>query len=119
MGASDTPLSFEDFPSVMPMPEASASSGTAASARRKKKHHGGVEGSARKGGRKAPASNKGKAAANSFTGGRTIVFTIGGMAYSEMRVARDMMARESKEIIYGSTAFLTAKDFVDDLQSLS
>ena len=117
LGASDTPLSFEDFPSVLPMPESSSSSGAAASARRKKKHHGGVEGSARKGGRKAP--QKGKTAATAFTGGRTIVFTVGGMTYSEMRVARDMMERESREIIYGSTSFLTAKEFVDDLSSLS
>ena len=125
LGVSETPLSFEDFPSVMPMPESSASSGTASSVRRKKKHHGGVEGSARKGGKKkqwdTPGGNtgKGKTNAMSFTGGRNIIFTVGGMAYSEMRVARDMMAQESREIIYGSTAFLTAKEFVTDLSKLS
>ena len=121
IGAGD-PLSFEDFPSVMPMPESSASSGTAASARRKKK--GGVEGSARKsGGKKWNASHgggkKGGSNAQTFTGGRSIVFTIGGMSYSEMRVAREIQAQENREIVFGSTSFVTAKDFVDDLSKLS
>lgn len=124
LGVSD-PLSFEDFPSVMPMPESASATGTAASARRKKKGHGGVEGSARKGGgqkrwNNAHGSNsKGKSATASFTGARTIVFTVGGMSYSEMRVARDIQEQENREIIFGSTAFLTAKDFVDDLSKLS
>ena len=124
LGAGD-PLSFEDFPSVMPMPEANASTGTSASARRKKKHHGGVEGSARKGsGQKRwnkanETAAAGKKPASSFTGGRSIVFTVGGMSHSEMRVARDIMAQESREIIFGSTSFITAKNFVEDLASLS
>jgi syntaxin-binding protein 1 len=125
VGADEQPLSFEDFPSVMPMPESSASSGTAASARRKKKHHGAVEGSARKGAgaskrwASTAASSKGKASATSFTGGRNIVFTVGGMAYPEMNVCRDIMAQESREIVFGSTAFVTAREFVDDLSTLS
>lgn len=122
LGVGDTPLSFEDFPSVMPMPESSGSSGTASSARRKnKKHNGGVEGSARKGGQKKKQwdNSAQKKPSAGFTGGRSIIFYVGGMAFSEMRVARDMMASESREIIYGSTAFVTAKDFVDDLSKLS
>ena len=123
LGVSDEPLSFEDYPSVMPMPESSGGTGTASSARRKPKSKGGVQGSARRGGKKkeydTAHGSKGKASATSFTGGRTISFTVGGMAYSEMRVARDIMAQESREIIYGSTAFLTAKDFVDALSKLS
>ena len=124
VGAAD-PLSFEDFPSVMPMPESNASSGTAASARRKKKSQGGVEGSARKGGpqkrwNSAHGGNtKGKASATTFTGNRNIVFTIGGMSYSEMRVIREVQEKENREIIFGSTAFLTAKDFIDDMATLS
>ena len=125
LGVGD-PLSFEDFPSVLPMPESNASSGTAASARSKKKQHGGVQGSARKG--KADqkrwsnahgTATAGKKPAASFTGGRSIIFTVGGMAYSEMRVARDIMEQENREIIFGSTAFITAKDFVEDLSKLS
>ena len=121
---ADEPLSFEDFPSVMPMPESAASSGTAASARGKKKQGGGVAGSARKGsGQKRWNSAHGatpkKTSAAAFTGGRSIVFTVGGMAYSEMRVARDIMAAESREIIFGSTAFVSAKEFIEDLSKLS
>ena len=123
VGAAD-PLSFEDFPSVMPMPESNATSGTAASARRKKKA-GGVEGSARKGGGQKRwntahgGNNKGKGNAPTYTGGRSIVFTIGGMAYSEMKVARDVMEKENREIVFGSTSFITAKDLVDDMAKLS
>jgi len=123
---ADDPLSFEDFPSVMPMPEQNASTGAAASARRgkNKKHHGGVEGSARKGGGKgkftsASGATSKKGVPKTFVGGRSIVFTIGGMSYSEMRIARDIMDQESKEIIFGSTAFVTAKEFVEDLSKLS
>jgi Sec1 family len=108
------------------MPEASASSGTAASARQKKKQSGGVQGSARKGKGDQKRWNNahgtataGKKPAASFTGGRSIIFTVGGMAYSEMRVARDIMAQEGREIIFGTTAFITAKDFVEDLSKLS
>ena len=124
IGAGD-PLSFEDFPSVMPMPESAAGTGAAASARGKKKGNTGVQGSARKGGgkqrwNKAHGGNtKGKSTAQSFVGNRTIVFTVGGMSYSEMRVARQVQAEESREIIFGSTAFVTATDFVDDLSKLS
>lgn len=125
VGTDDEPLSFEEFPSVMPMPESSASSGTAASARRKKKQHGGVEGSARKGAgaskrwASTSGASKGKASATAFTGGRNIIFTVGGMSYSEMQVCREIMAQESREIVFGSTAFVTAREFVDDLSTLS
>lgn len=125
VGAADEPLSFEEFPSVMPMPESNASSGTAASARRKKKQHGGVEGSARKGAgaskrwASTAANTKGKASATSFTGGRNIIFMVGGMSYSEMSVCREVMAQESREIVFGSTAFITPREFVEDLSTLS
>ncbi|CAB9500639.1 Syntaxin-binding protein 1 [Seminavis robusta] len=125
LGVGDQPLSFEDFPSVVPMPE--ASSGTAASSARgrKKKHHGGVEGSARKGGGKKDwnkahgGATSGKKPALTFTGARSVVFTVGGMAHSEMRICREMQELENREIIFGSTAFVTAKDFVEDLSTLS
>lgn len=126
VGAAD-PLSFEDFPSVMPMPEANATTSSAASARGKKKGAGGgVQGSARKGGggkkwnsAHGSGSSKGQKAAQTFVGGRSIVFSVGGMSYSEMRVTREVQEQENREIIFGSTAFVTAKDFVDDLSKLS
>jgi len=115
-------LSFEEYPSVLPMPEANASSGIAASARRKK-----VQGSARK---KNPENSRwtqsvtsgskgGRSKHAQFTGGRTIVFMVGGMSYSELRESRTIMERENAEIVCGSTAFVSAKEFINDLSTLS
>jgi syntaxin-binding protein 1 len=54
----------------------------------------------------------------SFSGGRSIVFVMGGMSYQELRVARDVMASEAREIVAGSTAFLSPSEFVADLTRL-
>lgn len=54
----------------------------------------------------------------SFTGGRSIVFVLGGMSYMELKAARDVMMNESREIVIGSTTFLSPKDFVHDLTLL-
>jgi len=47
-----------------------------------------------------------------------MVFMVGGMSFSELKVARDVMNKESREAIVGSTAFLSAGDFIDDLALL-
>lgn len=44
---------------------------------------------------------------------------MGGACYPELRVAREVMESESREIIVGSTAFVTAHDFLADLQKLA
>lgn len=57
--------------------------------------------------------------ATMFTGGRNMVFMVGGMSYSELRVVRDIMERESREIIAGSTKFVNPSEFLEDLHTLT
>lgn len=57
--------------------------------------------------------------AANFTGGRNLVFMVGGLSYSELRVARDIMERESREIIAGSTKFVNPSEFLEDLHTLT
>lgn len=98
------------------------SSAGAGSARRRSK---GLEGSARK---KKGATDKWSRTGNSqtptgpatsFQGGRNMVFMIGGISYLELKVARDIMDKESREIIVGSTKFVSPSDFIDDLTTLA
>ena len=115
-------LSFEDFPSVVPMPDMPSASTSATSARRRGKA---AEGSARK--KKGATSkwsrtgNEEPAAATggNFVGNRNIVFMIGGLSYSEIRVSREVMEKESREIIIGSTAFLNPSDFLKEMSTLT
>ena len=53
-----------------------------------------------------------------FSGSRLIVFTVGGMAYSELRVAREVSKKQCREIVTGSTGFLSPSDFLEDLAQL-
>jgi syntaxin-binding protein 1 len=137
-------LSLDEYPSVMPMPDmaptasmggmrggkrgggSATSAGSASSARSREAS------SARKS--RGPSKNWSKSMAGSssadgsttggadgptrFTGGRAIVFTVGGMSFSELRVAREVSARESREIVAGSTAFISPSDFLEDLAKL-
>lgn len=109
-------LSFEDYPSVVPMPQQiGGSSGTAQSARKRR-----PEGSARRGGATDRWQRKDKpSATDKFEGGRVIVFVVGGMCFSELRVAREVMAKENKEIIAGSTCFLKPSDFIEDFTNMA
>jgi syntaxin-binding protein 1 len=113
-------LSIEDYPSVIPMPAMPAVSTSAASARRRK-----AEGSARK---KKGATDKWSRAgstqsasgtAANYSCGRSIVFMVGGVSYSELKVAREVMEKESREIVMGSTKFVSPSNFMDDLSTLS
>jgi hypothetical protein len=113
-------LSIDEYPSVIPMPAMASSANGASSARRR-----GAEGSARKkkaGGTekwsKTGVSETGKTAATHFVGGRNLVFTVGGMAYSEMKIAREVMEKESREIIFGSTEFVNPSSFINGLSTL-
>ena len=110
-------LSLDDYPSVTPMPQTPTSSvrsstGAASSARKR----GGdttrwsAASSARKEKRSGGPAN--------LSGGRNIVFVMGGVCYSELRVALEVMENHSREIIIGSTAFVTANEFMEDLGHL-
>jgi syntaxin-binding protein 1 len=130
-------LSMDDYPSVLPMPDMpSTQGGSAASGKRGSGGSGagasargsraGQAASARKAG--GPTSRWGKSSTRqasassgpkSFNGGRAIVFMMGGLSYSEMRVARQVMMKESREVVIGSTAFVSPQEFVEDLAALS
>jgi hypothetical protein len=113
----------DDFPSVLPLPDAESmlapSSTTKAKSVRKatsaavwpKKSRnggGGVGGSGFTGARKKKSTHA----------GRQIVFMAGGMCYSELRSAREVMNSTGAEIMIGSTRYISPKDFTVDLHSL-
>ena len=119
-------LSTDEYPSLIPMPlSANTQSSVTASARRRAGK--GTEGSLRKskGGATDKWNKMGSSAtkqtsnATYYTGGRNIVFMVGGLSYSELRVGRDIMERESKEIIMGSSKFVNPKEFLEDLHTLA
>jgi syntaxin-binding protein 1 len=116
-------LSMDDYPSVVPMPDLPSSSKSAASSARRRGKA--AEGSSRKkkgatsqwsrSGNAEPVASSG----GNYVGNRNLVFMVGGISYSELRVAREVMEKESRELVVGSTAFLSPGDFIDELSSLS
>ncbi len=116
-------LSVDEYPSVIPMPmSATSSSAGAGSARRRGK--GASDGGTRK---KGGATDKwGKLGTSTlspnnvgnYVGGRSLIFMVGGLSYSELRVIRDVMEKESREIIAGSTKFVSPTEFVEDMHTL-
>jgi hypothetical protein len=111
---------MEEYPSVVPMPDMPSSSSAAGSARR----GGSAKGSARK---KKGASSKftrstgaetSSGSVGNFQGPRGIIFMVGGISYTEIKVSRDVMEKEGKEIIVGSTSFLSPAEFLSELESL-
>jgi hypothetical protein len=117
-------LSLDDYPSVTPMPIQA----TARTNNGKSPKSGGaavVVGSARKrdGGTASRFTGadgtKRSTGPMNFTGGRSMVFVVGGCCYSELRVAREVMEAQSREIIMGGTSFLTTEQFLDDLGKLA
>ncbi|KAI9223501.1 Sec1-like protein [Blastocladiella britannica] len=51
-------------------------------------------------------------------GGRTVIFVLGGMTYSEIRATYEVAAAAGKEVLIGSTHIVTPGKFVDDLKNL-
>jgi syntaxin-binding protein 1 len=116
-------LSTQDYPSVIPMPMSATSTSVTSSARRRSK---GPDSSARK---KAGATDKWSKLGDSttksagsgshFVGGRNMIFMVGGLSYPELRVAREIMEKESREIIVGSNKFISPGEFLEDLKCLA
>lgn len=89
-------LDIEEYPSVLPLPVSDG--GIATTARKKKTKKGAVK---------------------VFTGPRKLVFVAGGLGYSEICAAEEIMSTSDREIILGGTSFLSATDYVEKLKSLS
>jgi len=107
-------LSFEDYPSVVAMPEqVGGSTGVAHSARKRRE----TKGSATSKWQRAAPKGDGKAG-DYFEGGRIIVFMIGGMSFAEIRVSREVQDKENREVVAGSTCFIKATEFIEDIGSL-
>ena len=101
-------LSETDYPSIMPLPvQGDVNGGSVRSARR-----GGGKAAENRWGDKGDTSKK------KWTGGRQIVFVVGGVTYSEIRGAYECMKEGSKEVIVGGTSFLRPKDFLEGLEVL-
>merc|ERR1712232_390348 len=107
-------LSVTDYPAVRDLPENyGSSSGTAHSARPRNAGSGATSRWAR------AKTSKDGSSHETYEGGRIIVFVIGGMSFSELRITREVTKKESKEIIAGSTCFMSPATFIDDLQRLA
>ena len=107
-------LSVEEYPSVMPLPDAEAmlgpSSVSKAKSVRKRASASWTQSSVG-----SSLSSQGKKKSH---GGRQIVFVMGGMCYSELRAAREVMNASGTEIVVGATRCISPKDFAQDLHSL-
>jgi len=111
-------LSIEEYPSVMPLPESSVrSSGTAQSARRRSEASS-IRGSTTSRFRRSSGASSDPTSGDAFSGERCLVFVVGGLCFSELRVTREVMSKESKEIIIGSTHFTKPTDFMQDVSKL-
>eukprot|EP00584_Thalassiosira_punctigera_P003108 CAMPEP_0172539874 /NCGR_PEP_ID=MMETSP1067-20121228/10987_1 /TAXON_ID=265564 ORGANISM="Thalassiosira punctigera, Strain Tpunct2005C2" /NCGR_SAMPLE_ID=MMETSP1067 /ASSEMBLY_ACC=CAM_ASM_000444 /LENGTH=681 /DNA_ID=CAMNT_0013325625 /DNA_START=130 /DNA_END=2175 /DNA_ORIENTATION=- len=111
-------LSVDEYPSVMPLPDAEAVLGSGSKPK--------MVSSVRKdtGASKWKKSSTGSGASGpggkkkSHGGGRQIVFVAGGVCYSEMRAAREVMEATGTEVVIGSTKCIAPADFIGDLHSL-
>ena len=64
------------------------------------------------------ASKFGKKDHLQFNGGRFLVFIAGGVSFSELRVAYELMQKESKEVVIGSTHIQSPDSYMVDIGSL-
>ncbi len=123
----DDKLSLDEYPLVMPMPVGGGGGGSATASAR----------SVRRGGKKAQWAEGGSRwgstadssatpaqsglAGRNFVGGRQIVFVAGGVTYSEVRAAYEVMTAKAgscREVIIGGTTMLRPKDFLKGLKDL-
>eukprot|EP00605_Chrysophyceae_sp_TOSAG23-4_P001159 GSChrysophyteH1.ASY1.ANO1.1266.1 assembled CDS len=52
------------------------------------------------------------------TGSRVICFVVGGIAYSEMRAGYELQAQHSKEVVVGSTHFVSPDEYMGEVHGL-
>merc|ERR1712232_96118 len=96
-------LDMNEYPSVLPMP---AGKGSTTSSLRGKSLRPSRHGKDAKGQQK------------SFDGPRVLVFVAGGMSYSELRGGYEIMSSGNKEIIMGSTSFISPANYIENPASL-
>lgn len=125
--AAQGKLSVEDYPSVLPLPDAESMLAPTSKSISKsvRKTTASVFLKSGMGGGGGPGGISGTITASCSTkkkkahhGGRQIVFIVGGMCYSELRSAREVMDLTGTEIVIGSTRCISPKDFTNDLHSL-
>ena len=112
--ATQGTLSVDEYPSVMPLPDAEAMLAPSSLSRAKSV-------------RKTSATSKwaststgsDKGGKKKGFGGRQIIFMTGGMCYSEMRSAREVMTSSGMEVVVGSNRFINPTEFMVDLKNLS
>lgn len=56
--------------------------------------------------------------APAFTGGRYMVFVAGGLCYTEMRVAYEVMHAQNKEVVCGGTHYTAPHEYLADVGAL-
>lgn len=112
--AAQGKLSVEDYPSVLPLPDAESMLAPTAKSISKSVRKPSMNVFAASTATQSTNAGKKKVA----SGGRQIVFMVGGMCYSELRSAREVMNTTGTDIVIGSTRCITPKDFLDDLNSL-
>jgi syntaxin-binding protein 1 len=66
-----------------------------------------------------PTARFGRRDGVSYQGGRLIIFIAGGASYAEMKAIYEVMQKESKEIILGSTHLLAPDTYLVDVGSLN
>lgn len=66
----------------------------------------------------APTGRFGKKDTTNYTGGRVLVFIAGGASYPELRAIYEVMQKESKETILGTTNIVAPGDYLVDVASL-
>lgn len=103
-------LSVTDYPSVMPLPDPEQmQASTSSKAKTVRKKYTNNEW----------GKKEDKAAKKKISGGRQLVFMAGGMCYSELRAAREVMEATGTDVVVGSTRFIAPNDFIDDIVRLS
>lgn len=108
---NDGRLSFEEYPSLFPMPDEGMMIGG-----RGNMASSGV-GSVRRNDGSRFRRNFGPTT-KKFDGSRQIVFMIGGACYSELRAVQELMDDGGPEIIFGATHFINPSDFVGSISAL-
>lgn len=98
---AENTLDMDEYPSVLPMPV--GTTGSAASVRTKTAR-------SKKGGNIAGGGV--------FSGPRQIVFLAGGLSFSEVRSAEEVMASSEREFIIGSTHFLKPDEYLHGVSQL-